>query len=292
MSVPDSLKTVTPYVRRAIEVEKTGDPRAYVVAYYCRTHAMEQALALSKDGRREADVQTFLIKMMNQLEESKRQHPDLSDSARSEEIVEGFAVEKLAEAEEEYLNELADKNTARRYYAAASFFEVLTAFREDKVLDEATKKQSLFAKWRATNILKALKNGERPVPTEEELSRARSQKSGGDVEEDDEDDADLLPPPAPSSTPTPRFTPPKRAGYASSSEEDEAPPSRRSASRHRAPARRQYSNDDDEVGNSGVTESQKKDALEYARFAVRALQTDDVAMARSHLESALRELNA
>jgi len=273
--IPAALKGITPYVRRAAEVEKTDDPRAHVVAYFCRTYAMEQGLKISQTDKSK-EVQGFLLSMLDQLEKEKKEHPDLGNLEAAEVVVTGYAQEKLAEAEDEYLGHRANKNTARKYYAAASFFEVLATFKEEKKLDDATKKSSLFAKWRATEILKAIKEGRPPIPDEDE-----DLKQGID-EEDDEDD---MPPPAPTGKPQPRDF---GLEDDDADEEEERAISRKPAkSKPKRNVSRQNS-----AGASGLTEEQKADAAEYTRFALRAIETDDIKIAIQHLESALRELGA
>jgi len=34
--IPVDLKSITPFDRRAAEVQKTGDPRGYIIGYFCR----------------------------------------------------------------------------------------------------------------------------------------------------------------------------------------------------------------------------------------------------------------
>jgi len=60
------------------------------------------------------------------------------------------------------------KGTAKTFYVAASFLDVLKQFGEDAGRDEAAaeeeEKKSFYAKWKATDILKAIKEGRAPTP--------------------------------------------------------------------------------------------------------------------------------
>lgn len=243
--------------------------------------------------------------MLDTLEGMKAEHPELNDKDECEDVVRTYAQEKLMEAESEYMDCQANKNTARRYYAAASFLEVLATFHPEKTLDEATKKSSLFAKWRATEILKAIKEGRPPIPSDEELAKSR----GLDLNDDDDDDGDdgagadgadddldYLPPPAPTATPTYRSN--RRDETSEEEEEEERPrlrPTRTSSSsRSNKPSRSGASGGSSRNRvpkySSNLPETAKDDAMEYTRFALRALQLDDIEQAKEHLRSALHEL--
>jgi vacuolar protein sorting-associated protein VTA1 len=110
---------------------------------------------------------------------------------------------------------LASKETAKTYYAAVTFFQILDQFGSDDD-GAADRKQCLYAKWKATDILTALKEGRVPTPgppkeEEEEEEEAttdavnptpptESKTDAPDVASVSDEDADeemLLPPPAP-----------------------------------------------------------------------------------------------
>merc|ERR1712232_814722 len=63
----------------------------------------------------------------------------------------------------------ANKTTAKTFYAAASFLDILQQFYEDNDESEEVaeqKKKSVYSKWKATEILKAIKEGVTPTPGE------------------------------------------------------------------------------------------------------------------------------
>jgi len=224
------------------------------------SHAMELGLAIASNNKK-PEVQNYLLALMNKLEQQKSDNPDLGDLEGCETILKSFAAEKLQQAEEEYFARLADKNTSRLYYAAGTFFEVLATFSPDKKLDEVTKKSVLYCKWRATEILKAIKEGRDPYP-EEESSQI--------------DDEPIVPPPAPSTTPTivpppAPSTTPKFQPYTSKS-----------------PRMSYKKSSDGYTGN--VTVENRQDAEEYCRFVLTSLRTQDDAAAIRYLKLALEQL--
>ena len=56
---------------------------------------------------------------------------------------------------------MADKGTARTFYAAGNFFDILAQFGE---LSEEVKQKKKYAKWKAADILAAIKEGRAPTP--------------------------------------------------------------------------------------------------------------------------------
>jgi len=93
------------------------------------------------------------------------------------------------------------KRTAKMFYVAASFLDVLKQFGEEAGRDEAAateeEKKSFYAKWKATDILKAIKEGREPTPggfdvsveeeeNEEGLRRVKEELNVEDEEENEE----------------------------------------------------------------------------------------------------------
>ncbi|CAM9846272.1 unnamed protein product, partial [Heterosigma akashiwo] len=72
-----------------------------------------------------------------------------------------FAHAVFARADEEDRAGLADKGTARTFYAAANFYDALAQF-GDLAPEPLQKKK--YAKWKAAEILKAVKEGRDPAP--------------------------------------------------------------------------------------------------------------------------------
>lgn len=173
-SLPPELKPVAQYLQRAHEL-KEKDP---VMAYWCTYYAAKQGIGLkvrSKEGR------SFLIDMMDSLEKMKLQLGDtdaLGDEA-GQAYIENFALRVFEMADREDRAGGANKGTARKFLAASCFLDLMNIF--ENVDPDITQKVA-YAKWRAAEISKALREGRQPVPPardsptglEDELSAVNS----------------------------------------------------------------------------------------------------------------------
>jgi hypothetical protein len=195
------------------------------------------------------------------------------------------------------------KNLARAYYAAGNFFDVMTIFDKGDI-EEANLEKDLntsrrkYCKWRATEILKAVKaNEELPAPVDDdgEISEEKTQEEskaadskedaddfgipeapvgrGGDAKGDDDDmdipEAPVYRPPAPAPAPAPPvYQPPAPAP---------------------APASSGGWFGSKKKGGSASNEA-IADATELCTFAMAALKTKDVDLARQRLQQALESL--
>ena len=161
MSVPASLKVLVPFIKRAEELEASSgaSDESKVVAYYCRLHAVTKG---SKLGGGAADVGAFLIGQMDVLEKLK---PSLNATMRAAgyETCSNFAQSLFKKADAEDRAGGADKGTAKLYYSAGTFFDILEQFTTSSASQqEETAEMKKYAKWRAAEILNAIKRGERP----------------------------------------------------------------------------------------------------------------------------------
>jgi len=163
LAIPPELKKITPYVRRAEELDRDkGNPESRLVSYYCRQYAVHIGivLATSPAGK------TCLGEMLGSLEGEK----EVMDSFTRDEskfLCTKFADKIFDKADMEDRAGEANKNTARTFYATASFLEILQQFHEDNDNSEEfveQKKKSVYCKWKATEILKAIKEGRTPTP--------------------------------------------------------------------------------------------------------------------------------
>jgi len=161
--IPPELKKITPYVRRAEELDRDkGNPESRLVSYYCRQYAVHIGivLATSPDGK------TCLGEMLGTLEDVT----EVMDSFTRDEskfLCTKFADKIFDKADMEDRAGEANKNTARTFYATASFLEILQQFHEENDDSEEfveQKKKAVYCKWKATEILKAIKEGRTPTP--------------------------------------------------------------------------------------------------------------------------------
>ena len=162
LTIPPELKKITPYVRRAEELDRDqGNPESRLVAFYCRQYAVHSGivLATSTVGK------TCLGELLGSLE-GEKQAMDNFTRDESKFLCEKFSDKIFDKADQEDRSGEADRNTARTFYAAASFFEILQQFYKDDDGSEEVaeqKKKAVYCKWKATEILKAIKEGQQPL---------------------------------------------------------------------------------------------------------------------------------
>ncbi|OAY85199.1 Protein MAMMALIAN LYST-INTERACTING PROTEIN 5 [Ananas comosus] len=149
----EPAKLLLPYLQRADELQK-HEP---LVAYYCRLYAMERGLKIPQKERTKT-TNALLISLMNQLEKDKK---SLKLGPEDNLYIEGFASNVFAKADKQDRAGRADLNTAKTFYAASIFFEILNQFGE---LQPDLEQKQKYAVWKAADIRKALKEGRRPEP--------------------------------------------------------------------------------------------------------------------------------
>ncbi|KAK1306724.1 hypothetical protein QJS10_CPA10g01915 [Acorus calamus] len=149
----EPAKTLLPYLQRADELQK-HEP---LVAYYCRLYAMEKGLKIPPKERTKT-TNSLLVSLMNQLEKDKK---SLKLGNEDYLYVEGFALNVFSKADKQDRAGRADLNTAKTFYAASIFFEILYQFGE---LQPDIEQKQKYAVWKAADIRKALKEGRKPVP--------------------------------------------------------------------------------------------------------------------------------
>eukprot|EP00526_Cylindrotheca_closterium_P018844 CAMPEP_0113625736 /NCGR_PEP_ID=MMETSP0017_2-20120614/13297_1 /TAXON_ID=2856 /ORGANISM="Cylindrotheca closterium" /LENGTH=362 /DNA_ID=CAMNT_0000535867 /DNA_START=31 /DNA_END=1119 /DNA_ORIENTATION=+ /assembly_acc=CAM_ASM_000147 len=163
LSIPAELKKVTPYIRRAEELDRDKtNAESRLVAYYCRQYAVHTGIALAQ-----SDVaKNCLGEILGALEGEKEAMDSFTrDEAKF--LCSSFADKIFSKADTEDRNGQATRNTAKTFYAAASFLEMLQQFYQDDDESEEyleIKEKSKYSKWKATDILKAIKEGRDPTP--------------------------------------------------------------------------------------------------------------------------------
>ncbi|XP_042519072.1 protein HOMOLOG OF MAMMALIAN LYST-INTERACTING PROTEIN 5-like [Macadamia integrifolia] len=149
----EPAKLLLPYLQRADELQK-HEP---LVAYYCRLYAMERGLKIPQKERTKT-TNALLVSLMNQLEKDKK---SLQLGPEDNLYVEGFASNVFAKADKQDRAGRADLSTAKTFYAASIFFEILNQFGE--IQPDIEQKQK-YAAWKAADIRRALKEGRKPEP--------------------------------------------------------------------------------------------------------------------------------
>jgi vacuolar protein sorting-associated protein VTA1 len=98
---------------------------------------------------------------MDLLEKSKQELGPDAGKDRGQAICKAYALNTFAKADEEDRAGIADRATAKIFYSAGTFFDILEQFGEIEI-DIQEKK--VYAKWKATEILNAIKEGRQPEP--------------------------------------------------------------------------------------------------------------------------------
>ncbi|EGZ28424.1 hypothetical protein PHYSODRAFT_475194 [Phytophthora sojae] len=160
VKVPPTFKTLLPFIRRAEELDRdTSRPESKLIAYFCRQYAMELGIKLREnDASNEAT--DYLLSLMDRLEDEKNKLPDFTQE-EGKEICEDFAMEIFTKADDEDRAGMANKSTARTFYAAGTFFDILNQFGD--VSEDVVEKRR-YCKYKAATILKAIKEGKVPTP--------------------------------------------------------------------------------------------------------------------------------
>jgi vacuolar protein sorting-associated protein VTA1 len=126
ITVPEAFKTLTSYIKRAEELDKNPSSADYrVVSYFCKKYALEQAMATKINS---SEANTFFSTLLITLEKEK---PNLGVSMDEAPIVcENFAFSVFSKADEEDRQGQSTKTTAKMFYSAASFYDILEQFGE------------------------------------------------------------------------------------------------------------------------------------------------------------------
>lgn len=276
-AVPTELKALSPFIRRAEELDKDGRRETKVVAYYCRQYAMELGIAQQEEVKDKAAAQAFLLSLIERLEKDKDSSVSKEDG---EQILFKFASDVFDRADAEDRNGKATKATAKTFFAASVFFDTMKQFGERG--SEADEK-CRYAKWKATDILKAIKEGREPTPggpahTESvelgmsslEIPVAPSASSHTAAPPKDDDLVREMPP----DYVTIERSPPVPVV--------DSPVPREVHKQKQTPLTK----------SASIGDIQVADALEYARFAVAALEANDIALAVERLQGALGTLTS
>ncbi|KAJ3309119.1 hypothetical protein HDU76_003720 [Blyttiomyces sp. JEL0837] len=155
--LPTELKFISGYLQRAEEL-KTRDP---VVSYYCTFYAAKLAIERNSQNK---ECQKYLMKLLDSLEEEKALHAGneaFTNNLVGQAHVEDFALKIFNNADNEDRTGKASKKTAKTFLAASIFLEVLKGFGE---VDETITEKIRYAKFKAVDIIKAIKEGRTPDP--------------------------------------------------------------------------------------------------------------------------------
>jgi len=221
-------------------------------------------------------------------------------------ICRDFGLKIFTKADAEDRAGKADKGTARTFYAAASFLDILKQFQseEELGLEDALEegKKSFYAKWKSTDILKAIKEGREVKPggygedvedDEDVAADADAQVEEGTEVEKDGSMRNLMPPP-PAYADSAAYNPPPVAPSQKLSFDLPPPVPTKRAPEPEEPVSSVGGFLSNFFGMGAVNGKYDKatlaDARELAKFALSALGERDAAFAETRLKQALATL--
>ncbi|WFD27335.1 hypothetical protein MNAN1_002331 [Malassezia nana] len=289
LPVPAVLKELASFLQRAKEVEHV-DP---VMTYWCKYYAAH--IGITK-GTGNAEAQTFLLSLMDELEQLKATLSDrdaVTNDTVGQTYIENFALQIFLGADNE------DRE-------ASKFLEVLQVFGP---LEPEMQTKIKYAKWKGAQIWKALRQGTTPTPgpdkatmtPEETLQQLSTPEQGG------QDTAD-----APKEEPGPFAASPTttrdETGHSSAHERPQVPSHTNVAPVHvikastkgeaphgagepRAPTADTERSTPEPVTESGLSVGQISHIQKLCRWASSALDYEDVETARTQLQHALALLD-
>jgi vacuolar protein sorting-associated protein VTA1 len=226
LAIPAELKKISPFVRRAEELDKDKAPESRLVAYYCRQYAVHKGIPLSTS-------QAAKVCLGHILENLEAEKPAMDNFTREEAafLCRKFANRVFDKANGEDRMGLANQGTAKTFYAASTFLQMLEQFADDNDTSEERvedRKRIIYAKWKSTDIVKAIKEGRSPTPggygeglnddeygedaedpgdAPEKKVDAPSDDVGPETVESDDEGVEMeFPPPVPMNPPTPPQT--------------------------------------------------------------------------------------
>ncbi|KAK0632679.1 Vta1 like-domain-containing protein [Immersiella caudata] len=166
-NIPAGLRqadiTIWKCATKAAAVEKVKP----IIAYWCEYWVVNQILAKELHTRDE-DILRYTTNLMDKLEQSDHFHKTKAeyanedavlDDAAGQAYVEQFAQETLDRAERVIKANKVTQQTAQTFDAAATFFHLVNIWGPP---DTETQQKIKYAKWNATRIAKAIKDGKDP----------------------------------------------------------------------------------------------------------------------------------
>lgn len=219
-TLPPSLKKISVFLKRAEELDRDkSNPESRVVAYNCRQYAVLTGIPLvssaSKDDDNGAAAKASLAKLLTALEKEKQAMSVFSKNDHWK-ICRKVADRVFEKADSEDRGGVANKVTARSFYAAGTFYEILQQFHTDEDVknkdgadlneDEASvmehieeeDQRRIYCKWKATEILNAIKEGRTPTPGGYQQDKDEVVDDSVGCMNKEENGLPMLPPPPPS----------------------------------------------------------------------------------------------
>ncbi|KAJ3411517.1 hypothetical protein HDV05_002078, partial [Chytridiales sp. JEL 0842] len=263
--IPDNLKLIAGFLQRGEEL-KVKEP---IVSYYCKYYAAKLAIERNLQDK---PSQLYLMNLLDSLEKDKEllgTNEAITNDLVGYSHLENFALKIFISADNEDRAGHASKKTARTFLAASVFLEVLKVFGD---LDENIAEKIKYSRYKAVDIMKALKEGR--IPDAGPPRNQQTQSDGGDSDVGSPQRPEVtsnigsgMPSPVKTS-PVPQMPQAPQVPPKIKNEEPSTPI-------------------DDTPVTSEVDYNIIQSATKHSRFAISALQYDDVSTAIDNLEKAL-----
>ncbi|TEB38874.1 DUF605-domain-containing protein [Coprinellus micaceus] len=153
------LKSIVPFLQRAEEVKAT-EP---VVAYWCAYYAAQLGISLKTKDSTSRNVLVGLLGFLEQMKSEIGVNEAVQVEAVGSAYVENFGLKVFTAADNEDRAGRASRSTAKKFLAAANFLETLKTFSSIDI-SESNLEKIKYAKWKATDIAKAFREGRKPIP--------------------------------------------------------------------------------------------------------------------------------
>ncbi|KAI3324654.1 DUF605-domain-containing protein [Xylariaceae sp. AK1471] len=169
-TLPAKLKSagITSFVVRAVQLE-SAEP---VITYWCYYWVVQQILKKQLHNADEECLQytTTIMDKLEQMKTNQAGNDAILDDVAGQAYVEQFAQETFDRALRPLKANKVTQQTASTFEAAATFFQLVNIWGQP---DPETQEKIKYAKWNATRILKAIKDGKDPNESNPKQEEAR-----------------------------------------------------------------------------------------------------------------------
>ena len=153
-NLPEELNSIKPFLVRSEEM-KSANP---VVSYYCYRYAAQLAMEIRKQNQANQEITSYLGNMLSVMEVKKKEIVDVQDP---KEHYEKFITMLFISADNDDRKTGSTKKTAQKFLILSYFIEAFNVFED---LSEDWEEKRIYCKWKTADILKAMKNGQQPLP--------------------------------------------------------------------------------------------------------------------------------
>eukprot|EP00293_Proteomonas_sulcata_P003472 CAMPEP_0184322410 /NCGR_PEP_ID=MMETSP1049-20130417/124332_1 /TAXON_ID=77928 /ORGANISM="Proteomonas sulcata, Strain CCMP704" /LENGTH=322 /DNA_ID=CAMNT_0026643541 /DNA_START=169 /DNA_END=1137 /DNA_ORIENTATION=- len=155
-NLPPSLKPIQDFLVKAKQFEKV-DP---VVSHFCKVYALEKGLQV-RDKNDKSTIE-FLMPMMDELEKNKAEYGKVENPKMQVELC---ALKVFQKADDAYYGGKADLSTVKAFRAANTLMDVCRQWGD---LESDIQEKYLYAKVKAAEIFKAHQEGRVAMPPQPE----------------------------------------------------------------------------------------------------------------------------